>query len=96
MERRKTIWGFARFHHRLAAVLKLTAAPLHRSRKDDFVDMRITVTLEDDVAKQLHEVMRKRNASFKQVVNETLSDGLRALSQPQKSKPRQRTPASGQ
>jgi len=84
MERRKDYLG-----------IPSIPSPLHRPRTDDFVDMRVTVTLEDDLASQLRELMRQRNASFKKVVNKTLSDGLRALSRPHKNKPPQRLGGGG-
>ena len=40
--------------------------------------MRTTLTLDDDVAKQLHEASRRTGTSFKEVVNTTLRKGLRA------------------
>jgi plasmid stability protein len=39
--------------------------------------MRTTLTLEDDIAKQLQERARRSGESFKEVVNETLRRGLR-------------------
>jgi ribosomal protein L4 len=38
--------------------------------------MRTTLTLDEDVAKQLHEIARKKGESFKEVVNSTLRKGL--------------------
>lgn len=38
--------------------------------------MRTTLTLDEDVAKRLKEKCRKTGQSFKQVVNETLREGL--------------------
>ncbi|HEV8238762.1 MAG TPA: ribbon-helix-helix protein, CopG family [Thermoanaerobaculia bacterium] len=38
--------------------------------------MRTTLTLDDDVARQLGELVRRRGASFKEVVNDTLRAGL--------------------
>jgi plasmid stability protein len=46
--------------------------------------MRTTLTLDDDLAKQLQERARRGGESFKQVVNETLRRGLR----PEKAIPR--------
>jgi hypothetical protein len=40
--------------------------------------MRTTLTLDDDVAKELQERARRSAESFKEVVNETLRRGLRA------------------
>ena len=38
--------------------------------------MRTTLTLDDDVARQLRELVRRRGTSFKEVVNEALRAGL--------------------
>lgn len=38
--------------------------------------MRTTLTLDDDLAKQLQEQARRSGESFKEVVNETLRKGL--------------------
>ncbi len=38
--------------------------------------MRTTLTLDDDLAGQLHEVARKKGETFKEVVNSTLRRGL--------------------
>jgi len=38
--------------------------------------MRTTLTLDDDLAGQLHEVARSKGESFKEVVNSTLRRGL--------------------
>lgn len=38
--------------------------------------MRTTLTLDDDLAKQLHELSRRSGESFKEVVNATLRKGL--------------------
>lgn len=40
-------------------------------------DMRTTLTLDDDVARELQERARRSGESFKEVVNETLRRGLR-------------------
>jgi len=48
--------------------------------------MRTTLTLDDDLAKQLQERARRGGESFKEVVNEALRRGLRA------EKPTPRTP----
>ena len=42
--------------------------------------MRITLTLDDDVAAALQRVRRTRNASLKDVVNDALRRGLNDLS----------------
>jgi hypothetical protein len=50
--------------------------------------MRTTLTLDDDVAVALERLRKKREASFKDVVNEVLRHGLRAMSAgPKRSKP---------
>lgn len=38
--------------------------------------MRTTLTLDDDLATQLHEIARRREESFQKVVNATLRRGL--------------------
>jgi hypothetical protein len=50
--------------------------------------MRTTLTLEDDVAKELQETARRSGASFKEVVNETLRRGLRRGEKPRARLPR--------
>lgn len=46
--------------------------------------MRTTVTLEPDVVRRLHEVVRKENVSFKDALNGVLRRGLdQALIKPQ-------------
>jgi hypothetical protein len=44
--------------------------------------MRTTLTLDDDLAGQLHEVARKKGESFKAVVNSTLRRGLEGEKRP--------------
>lgn len=44
--------------------------------------MRTTLTLDDDVAARLQQVMRKRRQAFKAVLNEALRAGLEALDRP--------------
>jgi hypothetical protein len=44
--------------------------------------MRTTLSLDDDVAVLLHQVQKKRDATFKQVVNEALRQGLERMNQP--------------
>jgi hypothetical protein len=44
--------------------------------------MRTTLTLDEDVAHRLGELMRLTGASFKQVVNETLRAGLQGTQKP--------------
>jgi predicted transcriptional regulator len=41
--------------------------------------MRTTLTLDDDVAARLERLRKNRNASFKELVNEALRQGLRSL-----------------
>jgi hypothetical protein len=50
--------------------------------------MRTTLTLDDDVAKQLREKTRRSGESFKMVVNETLRKGLRRGDKPSPPLPR--------
>jgi hypothetical protein len=50
--------------------------------------MRTTLTLEDDIAKELQETARRSGASFKDVVNETLRRGLRRGEKPRARLPR--------
>jgi hypothetical protein len=49
--------------------------------------MRTTLTLDEDVARQLRELVRRRGTSFKQVVNETLRDGLQRGRKPATRQP---------
>lgn len=44
--------------------------------------MRTTLTLDDDLAHRLREQTRRTGKSFKQVVNETLRQGLRSSDKP--------------
>jgi hypothetical protein len=44
--------------------------------------MRTTLTLDDDVAAQLRRVLKARHATFKEVVNEALREGLKQLEMP--------------
>lgn len=44
--------------------------------------MRTTVTLDPDVAKELESLRRRRGATFKQVLNEALREGLSQLGRP--------------
>ncbi len=46
--------------------------------------MRTTVTLDEDVARQLEQLRRDRGVSFKEAINSTLRQGL---STPRKAKP---------
>lgn len=47
--------------------------------------MRTTLTLEEDVARELREQMRRTGRSLKQLVNEALRRGLRAGEKPQRA-----------
>ena len=51
--------------------------------------MRTTLTLDPDVAARLKRLRQRRDARFKDVVNEALREGLRALEE----KPRSRAKA---
>lgn len=46
--------------------------------------MRTTLTLDKDVALALERLRKKRDASFKEVVNDTLRRGLREMGHPYK------------
>ena len=46
--------------------------------------MRTTLSLDKDVAAQLDRVQRERKASFKEVVNDALRQGLRQMTRPAK------------
>jgi plasmid stability protein len=50
--------------------------------------MRTTLTLDDDLAKQLREKARRSGESFKDVVNEALRRGLRGGEKPSPPLPR--------
>jgi hypothetical protein len=50
--------------------------------------MRTTLTLDDDLARQLQEQSRRSGASFKEVVNETLRKGLNRSEKPAGKLPR--------
>ncbi|HVR07291.1 MAG TPA: hypothetical protein VMW75_04535 [Thermoanaerobaculia bacterium] len=50
--------------------------------------MRTTLTLDDDVAKQLREKSRRSGETWKAVVNETLRKGLRGGEKPSPPLPR--------
>jgi hypothetical protein len=50
--------------------------------------MRTTLTIDDDVAAELERLRRKRDASFRDLVNEALRRGLRDMSAaPKKRQP---------
>jgi hypothetical protein len=44
--------------------------------------MRTTLTLEEDVARMLEKIRKSRAASYKQIVNEALREGLTRMAQP--------------
>lgn len=48
--------------------------------------MRTTLTIDDDVAVQLERLRRERDASLKEVINDTLRKGLRAADMPAKQR----------
>ena len=50
--------------------------------------MRTTLTIEDDVAAELEQLRRRRDASLKDLVNEALRRGLQEMT----STPKQRKP----
>jgi hypothetical protein len=50
--------------------------------------MRTTLTLDDDVAAMLRRIQKKTDATFKDVVNEALRQGLERMSHPAGAKPR--------
>jgi hypothetical protein len=49
--------------------------------------MRTTLTIDADVAVQLKRLMRERDASLKELVNDTLRRGLQADARPKPRKP---------
>ena len=58
--------------------------------------MRVTVNLDDDVAAEIQRLRRGSDASLKQIVNETLRQGLRQNhAQPKKRKPFRTRPIEG-
>ena len=58
--------------------------------------MRTTLTLDDDVAVQIQRLRRERDASLKDVVNDTLRQGLREQhAAPRKRKPFRTPPIEG-
>jgi len=56
--------------------------------------MRTTLTLDDDVAAWIEDVRANSNASLKEVVNEALRLGLKALTEPPAAGPAYATPSS--
>jgi len=53
--------------------------------------MRITLTLEEDVAVQLNRLRESRNISLKILINEALRRGLRQIEEPQQPPTRHTT-----
>lgn len=53
--------------------------------------MRITLTLEADVAALLQRLLKRRKASLKTVVNEALREGLKQIQVPSRPQRRHRT-----
>lgn len=49
--------------------------------------MRTTLSLDDDVAVLLEQVRKAKDATFKQIVNDALREGLVRLSSPDKTQP---------
>ncbi len=56
--------------------------------------MRITLSLDDDVAALLQTAQKEQNKSFKQVVNEVLRAGLEQQRRPTRCRERFRTASS--
>jgi len=50
--------------------------------------MRTTLTLDDDLAKEIQETARNSGRSFKEVINETLRHGLATGASPARRVPR--------
>ena len=50
--------------------------------------MRTTLTLDEDIGRQLHDLARRTGTSFKEVVNATLRKGLSRGEKPAKKLPR--------
>ena len=58
--------------------------------------MRTTLTIDEDVAVELERLRRKRDVSFKEIINDVLRKGLRnAQSDPQKRRPFRTAPIKG-
>jgi len=53
--------------------------------------MRTTLTIDDDVAAAIERLRRSRDASLKDVINEALRRGIKAMSTPAKQRERFRT-----
>lgn len=48
--------------------------------------MRTTITLDDDVAKSLKQLEKRRGVKFKQLVNSVLREGLKSMTSPVKKR----------
>lgn len=57
-------------------------------------NMRTTLTIDDNTARELKNISHKTGKSFKQVVNETLRAGMQARGELAKVKPYRLKPAS--
>jgi hypothetical protein len=55
--------------------------------------VRTTLTLDDDVAKLLERLRRRRRGTLKEVVNEALREGLARLAAPHRSRKQHTTKA---
>jgi len=55
--------------------------------------VRTTLSLDDDVAALLERARKETNASFKEIVNRALRQGLREMTAPAKSRKTYRTPS---
>jgi hypothetical protein len=53
--------------------------------------VRTTLSLDDDVAILLNRIQKERDATFRQIVNEALRQGLERMSRPDSPKRRFRT-----
>ena len=56
--------------------------------------MRTTLTIDDQIAKRLKEAAHRSGRSFKEVVNETLREGLRSHPSTPRARPYRLEPAS--
>ena len=56
--------------------------------RHQYVKVRTTIALDDDLAEKLQEIAHKRRASFREIVNEVLRRGLSAQApRPDRTKP---------
>jgi len=51
------------------------------------LDMRTTLTLEDDLVRGLREKAHRQGVPFKEIVNKAIRAGLKHMDRPQKTKP---------